>query len=117
MTRVRIQPLDIEISEDTPFENDQLGREEFIETLTSIVSNIDGPCIMSIDAPWGAGKTTFLKMWEVYLRDKNFVVVNFNAWESDFLEEPFVALSSEIIQELKGGRISNTLAVEVGKSR
>lgn len=113
MARVRVQPLDIEISEDTPFENDQLGREEFIETLTSIVSNIDGPCIMSIDAPWGAGKTTFLKMWEVYLRGKNFVVVNFNAWESDFLEEPFVALSSEIIQELKEGRISNTLAVEV----
>ena len=113
MPRVRVQPAEVEIPEDNPFENDHLDRREAISTLTNIVSNVEGPCILSIDAPWGAGKTTFLKMWKAYLRKREFTVVYFNAWESDFLEEPFVALSSEIIRELKKDDNAKTLVEEV----
>ena len=101
MPRIRVQPLDIEVPEQNPFANDLLDRREAVVTLTNIVRNIDGPCILSIDAPWGAGKTTFLNMWGKYLRTEGFVVVRFNAWENDFLEEPFVALSTEIIEALR----------------
>ena len=61
---IRIQPREIHISTDPaddPFKNDLLDRREKAEILTSLVSNIDGPCTMAIDAAWGAGKTTFLK--------------------------------------------------------
>ena len=54
-----------------------------------------------MDAAWGAGKTTFLRMWSQHLRDEGFPVVQFNAWETDFTGEPFVALSSEITDGLK----------------
>lgn len=113
MPKIRVQHQEIPVPENNPFKYDQLGRREAVETLTNIVSNVEGPCILSIDAPWGAGKTTFLRMWEKYLRKCGFVVVSFNAWENDFLDEPFVALSSEIIEELKKDDSTDSFASEV----
>ena len=98
---IRIQPKDIEIPAENPFKYDLLDRKEKIEVLTRLVGNVEGPCSMAVDAAWGAGKTTFLKMWARHLRNEGFPVVEFNAWETDFTGEPFVALSSEITEELK----------------
>ncbi len=97
---MRIQPLDIEVPKDDPFKNDLLGRRETVQVLTSIVRSIEGPCVLSVDAAWGAGKTTFLKIWAQYLRNEDFPVVEFNAWETDFAEEPFIALSTELAEGL-----------------
>ena len=85
-----------------PFEGDLLDRKEKIEVLTRLVGNIEGPCAMAVDAAWGAGKTTFLKMWARHLRQQGFPVVEFNAWETDFTGDPFVALASEITEGLAG---------------
>ena len=98
---MRIQPPEIEIPENDPFENDLLGRRETVQVLTSIVRSIEGPCVLSVDAAWGAGKTTFLKIWAQHLRNEGFPVVEFNAWETDFSEEPFIALSTELTEGLK----------------
>ncbi len=93
---MRIQPLEIDVPEDDPFKNDLLGREETVKVLTHIVRSIEGPCVLSVDAAWGAGKTTFLNIWAQHLRNEGFPVVGFNAWETDFSEEPFIALSTEL---------------------
>ena len=101
---IRIQPREIVVSDDPdgdPFENDLLDRKVKAEVLTSLVSNIEGPCTMAVDAAWGAGKTTFLKMWAQYLRNEGFPVVEFNAWETDASGDPFVALTTEITEQLK----------------
>ena len=39
-------------------------------------------------------------MWRQYLRNQNFPVVEFNAWQTDFSEDPFVALSTELTSQL-----------------
>ncbi len=83
-----------------PFAGDLLDRKENISVLTGLVGNIDGPCTIAVDAAWGAGKTTFLKMWARHLRQRGFPVVEFNAWETDFTDDPFVSLSSEITEGL-----------------
>ena len=112
---IRIQPREIYISTDPaddPFENDLLDRKEKAEVLTSLVRNIEGPCTMAVDAAWGAGKTTFLKMWAQHLRNEGFPTVEFNAWETDASGDPFVALTSEITQGLKewpDGKVSDRL--------
>ena len=80
--------------------DDLLDRKELAETLTQLVDGVEGPCVMAIDAPWGAGKTTFLKMWSQHLRNQGFPVVEFNAWETDHADDPFVALASEITDAL-----------------
>ena len=96
MPKVRVQRKDIPICKGNPFAYDLLGRKDAIETLTESIGNIDGPCIVGLDAPWGAGKTTFLKIWAQYLRNNGFIVIQFNAWETDYSGDPFLALSGEI---------------------
>ena len=97
---IRIQPRDIEVPKDNPFKNDLLGRKESVEVLTHLIGSIEGPCVLAVDAAWGAGKTTFLRMWAQYLRNKDFPVVEFNAWETDFTGDPFIALSGELMSGL-----------------
>ena len=99
--RVRIQPRGLCIPEEAPFRHDRLGRKESAEVLTRIVSRIEGPCVVALDAPWGYGKTTFLNMWTRWLRNEGFPVVAFNAWETDFTNHPLLALSSELTKELE----------------
>ena len=55
----------------------------------------------------GAGKTTFMKMWSQHLRNEGFPVVGFNAWDTDHAEDPFVALVSELTEELSVHRDSS----------
>ena len=97
---IRIRPAEVEVPCNTPFQYDLLDREAPAKFLTQLVDGIDGPCVMAIDAPWGAGKTTFLKMWSRYLRNEGFPVVEFNAWETDHAADPFVALVSELKEGL-----------------
>lgn len=98
---IRIRPAEIEVPCNDPFQNDLLDRKESAEILTRLVDNIEGPCVLTIDAPWGAGKTTFLKMWSRHLRNNGFQVVEFNAWETDHAEDPFVAMASELEKGLR----------------
>ena len=98
---IRIQPREIDVPEDDPFKNDLLDRKEPVEVLTQLVSNLEGPCVLAVDAAWGAGKTTFLRIWEQYLRNHEFPVVQFNAWETDFSDNPFVTLSTELTEGLR----------------
>ncbi len=101
MAKMRIQPLEVEAPEGNPFANDLFKREEAAKILTDVINSITGPCVLSVDAPWGAGKTTFLRMWMQYLRNEKFPVVKFNAWKTDFTKVPFIALSSELTDRLQ----------------
>ena len=96
----RIQPLDICVPEQDPFKNDLLERKEPAEILTSLVASLEGPCVIAIDAGWGTGKTTFLRMWVRHLRNEGFPIIEFNAWETDFSGDPFISLSTELTESL-----------------
>ena len=96
-----IRQSDIDILPDDPYENDLLDRKHMAETLTNLVTDFESPYVVAIDAAWGAGKTTFIKIWTQVLRNKNYPVVQFNAWENDFAGNAMVALSSELTDALK----------------
>ena len=93
---IPLRPKDIEIPEDDPFKNDLLDRKKTAQVLTEVVQSFSGPGVVALDAPWGVGKTTFLKMWKRHLRTSRFAVIEFNAWKTDFAEDPFLALSTEL---------------------
>ena len=97
---IRLQPLEIDIPADDPFKNDLLSRKDSAEVLTHLVGSIEGPCVLAVDAAWGAGKTTFLRLWAQHLSNQKFPVVQFNAWETDHSGDPFIALSSELTEGL-----------------
>ncbi|MBU3177648.1 KAP family NTPase [Clostridium estertheticum] len=92
----------IEIPESEPFQNDKFHREEFINNLMSVLSTYDSGLVLSIDSSWGTGKTTFIKMWEAYLKNNvNFKPIYFNAWGNDDSLDPLVPLISLMSDELK----------------
>ena len=98
---IRVRPADVEVPQDDPFQNDLLDRKSFIEALTDLLGALEGPCVLALDSEWGGGKTTFLKMWAAHLRNERYAVVKFNAWETDFSGDPFVALSSRLQEQLE----------------
>lgn len=98
---MKIKPDDIEIPREDPFRHDLLERKTTILTLTNLLRNLETPYTMSIDASWGNGKSTFLKMWAQHLKNEGFPVVSFNAWESDFTRNPFTVLSANLLDSLK----------------
>ena len=98
---IRIQPRDIDVPEDDPFRHDLLDRKESAEVLSHLLGSFEGPSVLAIDAAWGNGKTTFLNIWAQHLRNQGFPVVQFNAWQTDFTGDPFVAISTELTDALE----------------
>ena len=96
INRIRIQPKAIEVPDDDPFKHDLLGRRAFAETLAATLGAIDGPGVFAIDGGWGTGKTTFVAMFSQHLRNDHFRVVNINAWETDYGDDPLSALVSSL---------------------
>ena len=88
-------------------EEDLLGRESYIRSLEDYL-NIEheftaGSLVVSINAKFGSGKSTLLKIWENDLLDRASsgeeapLVINLNAWDSDFYGEPLIPMVSELV--------------------
>jgi len=95
-----LKSRDIEVPEDNPFCNDDLDRKESADALTEFVVSANEPLVVCIDAPWGQGKTTFLRMWQQSLKNSGVPTIYFNAWENDFSEDALVSLIGEISSAL-----------------
>jgi len=101
------KPRDIEIDENGIFKNDLLNRKSEIENLTPIILNFNDPLVLALDSPWGSGKTTFVKLWRAYLKKELSVQsIYFNAWETDYAEDPLIVLVSELNKWLKANNES-----------
>lgn len=70
--------------------------------LSLLVSNVNTPAVIAIDSRWGTGKTTFIKFWQQNLKLENAPSLYFNAWETDFSEDPLVSFLGEMNVGLKG---------------
>jgi len=87
---------EIEISRENPFNNDKLGRKKIVENLTLLIQSTNQPFVISIEAPWGWGKTTFINLWKTHLEILGHTCLYFNAWENDFVQDPLIAFIGEI---------------------
>ena len=116
--KIRLQPKDVFVPpepKDDPFANDAIGRRTQAERLTRLVERIEGPSVIALDAPYGAGKTTFLRMWAQTLRNEGFRVAEFNAWTSDFDGRPFNALAAQIVDAIDDADSDNAVNKAVDK--
>ena len=77
-----------------PSSEDKLSRQNEIENLTPLLIHAQAPLVICLDAPWGAGKTTFLKLWSQYLQSLKIKSLCLNAWENDFADDPLLPLIS-----------------------
>lgn len=109
-------------------ENDRAGRNRDVIDFINMLDEIEGPYSILLDAPWGDGKTFFVKTVEQVMRSLNsatkddgagsidkldkvtdelgsvktrFLPFYFNAWQNDFFEDPISALLASMGAEFK----------------
>lgn len=84
-----------------PFEEDKLDRKKLAEKLTTYLNRLNDGAVLAIDAPWGEGKTWFARNWEADLKKNEYKTIYIDAFEQDYIDEPFVLLASELLQIIK----------------
>ena len=100
--RLRLQEFQADPEE--PFLHDKLSRQQHVEALCRVLRSIEGHATVSIDAPWGAGKTAFVKMCSAHLQSRGVRVVQFNAWQENYTQNPLVDVVSAISAQIKNAR-------------
>lgn len=99
------------VNENATFQHDDIfHRVDFAKKAMALIESHPagrGACVVSIDAPWGMGKSTFLRMWKneldsynqeetacqepLFTRSTNSCIY-YNAWENDYYENAFIPL-------------------------
>lgn len=98
---MKLHPPKPNIDLEKPFQDALFGREAFAQSLTALLRNLEDPLVIFINAPWGAGKTTFCNMWQASLRQQKLDVIYFDSYAADYFDDPFVSFSGEILELLK----------------
>jgi hypothetical protein len=99
------------LSTPTTFEHDKLNRKDFEERFEKFImvdhDFVDGSLVVSLNAPFGSGKTSFLSMWKDDLdkrREKGAnlpKVIMLNAWESDYCGDPLLSIVIKLAQSVE----------------
>lgn len=81
-----------------------LGRKEVGQKLTELVDRVEDSMVVALDGPWGSGKSFFLQRW-VGAHSLEFegkaTTVYLDAFKSDYLDDPLIALTSAIAQRFE----------------
>ena len=106
---------------------DLLDRRSQVGIVTGVLRRAAGPAVVMINAPWGGGKTTFLRMCAAELQSSGVQVVEFNSWTQQYTTKPLLDLVGAISHELQtrkenrldGGlrEFAEPLAEAFGRSR
>lgn len=83
---------------------DLLDRRTQVEIVCGVLRSEAGPAVVTVNAPWGGGKTTFLRMCANELRATEVaLVVEFNSWTQQYTKKPLVDLVGAISHQLSMG--------------
>lgn len=94
--KLTVPPLEIAPNEGFSPDKDIFERKAFGRNILNIIENINDELVLAIDAPWGEGKTTFIKMWRGMLAGEGIKSIYFDAFENDYQEDSFLAIAAEI---------------------
>ncbi|WP_180117827.1 P-loop NTPase fold protein [Acinetobacter sp. YH12096] len=86
---------------ETAWEGDLWHRRRLGEQLTRYVDRLNCGAVLTLDARWGEGKTWFVRHWAKHLTDTEHNVIYLDAFANDYLEDPFLVITSEITNILK----------------
>lgn len=82
------------------WEGDLWDRRRLGEQLTNYVDRLNCGAVLALDAPWGEGKTWFVRHWKKHLENENHNVIYLDAFANDYLDDPFLVITSEVINTL-----------------
>ena len=78
---------------------DIFQRKQFGERLANLVRSCQDGIVIALDAQWGEGKSTFIKMWRGHIGqdvENPIKSLYFDAFANDYQKEPFLALAGEL---------------------
>ncbi len=67
------------------------------EMLTQEICNEETPFVLSVEAPYGMGKTYFFTRFCEHLKKNGIPCIYISAWENDYAPSPFLYLLKEIL--------------------
>lgn len=107
--------LDPEIDPADPWSNDPLSRTAQGKILASLISGLnDAPFVISLKGGWGTGKSTFLKRFGHYLESNHKIpVIRIDAWQSDYLDDPLLAMTSALADRLRDTQSTTSKAADI----
>ena len=88
-------------------ENNELfiERKNFMNGLIRLFKNdnfnTENGKVISIDGEWGIGKTFFKDKFKGELENEKFIVMEYNAWENDYEEDPFPSLVGNMVSQME----------------
>lgn len=82
---------------------DLFGRSKYAATLRNMLADETEPLVVAVNGKWGCGKSFFLQRFakEYERQAGGGLCIYLNAWESDYLANPFLFLYSGIVQALQ----------------
>jgi KAP-like P-loop domain-containing protein len=101
--KIRQPEIDIQVGKVGFNGNCDLGRKDMGQKLSTLLDSVDEPLVVAVDGPWGCGKTHFLKCWcgaHTLEFKKDATVIYFDAFRHDFLDDPLVALTLALEENL-----------------
>jgi hypothetical protein len=93
-----LSPPRIKLHPDRPFEGDLFDRKQLATKLNGYIDRLSDGSVIAIDAPWGEGKTWFGKNWASSLTAEGYPVIYLDAFQQDYVADPFLLIVSEIAQ-------------------
>ena len=85
----------------TTLMQDLLDRQRTINKWTERFIKNGNHLVLAVHAEWGMGKTFFAKQWHEHLKKLNYPVCYIDAFENDFIDDPFKVITFSIINQLK----------------
>lgn len=81
---------------------DFFNRDDFKNNLTNLLSSTEDSLTLTINADWGEGKTTFIKLWQDELEEsEEFIPIYYDAFENDFASDAFISIAVTIQEAIK----------------
>ena len=71
---------------------------QFADNMVAAIKNQETPFVLGIDGGYGTGKTYFSTRFTEYLKQKEIDAVYCSIFENDYLENPFIAISKELLK-------------------
>lgn len=94
----KLEKEDLEKYKGKEFIDCMPGAAIFAECLKTTILTKPTPYVLRLEDNFGMGKTHFSTRFAYFLQNSDIDAIYFSAWENDYIEQPFVSFSTEIIK-------------------
>jgi hypothetical protein len=89
-------------------QTDLFEKQDLAERLTFLFANLEHGTVSILDGRWGTGKTVFAKLWVHHLKQSGIGAIYFDAFASDYMADPFQAVSAVFVRAAVDAKRTNT---------